>query len=124
MWSRFDVQRMEERRRNDSLRSKRHEQEMRRYESELAVQEEDRRRKKERWELEKREWEIKLTHSVWKERLEIAGYLICLIFAVVLLISGIRDGDLSSLGGSGIIGFISLCWALRGGTGRKTSAGA
>lgn len=122
MWSRYEAQRMEERRRNDSLRSKRHEQEMRRYEADLAVHEQDRREQKERWALEKREWEIKLAHSIWKERIEIAGSLVCLLLAIVLLISGIRGDDLFSLGGTGIIGAISFFWALRSEKGRKTSA--
>jgi hypothetical protein len=114
---------MEERRRNDSLRSKRHEQNMRRYEADLAAHEQSRREQKERWELEMREWEIKLAHSVWRERIEIAGYLICLLSAIVLLISGIRGDDLFSLGGSGIVGVISFGWALRSGKVGKTSAG-
>jgi hypothetical protein len=122
MWSRYEAQRMEERRRNDSLRSKRHEQEMRRYEAAIAVQEQDRREQQERWELEKREWEIKLVHSIWRERIEIAGFLICLVVATVLLISGIRGGDLSSLGGSGVFGAISFSWALRSEKGRRISA--
>ena len=122
MRSRYEAQRMEERRRNDSLRSKRHEQEMRRYEAAIAVQEQDRREQQERWELEKREWEIKLVHSVWRERIEIAGSLICLLVAIVLLISGIRGDSLSSLGVSGVFGVISFSRTLRSEKGRKTSA--
>lgn len=122
MWSRYEVQRMEDRRRIDSLRSKRHEQEMRRYEGELAEREQVRLEQQERWELEKREWEIKLAHSIWRERMEIASFLICILVAIVLLISGIRGDDLSSLGGSGIFGVISFIWALRSDKGRRTSA--
>lgn len=118
MWSRYDIQRMEERRRNDSLRSKRHEHAMRRYEAELADREQRRVEREERWKLEKMERETKLVYRSWRERIEIGTNLVGLAFAIVLLTGGIRSGQ-AVLGGSGAIGLFSVFWALHNSLGRR-----
>jgi hypothetical protein len=124
MWSNYNVQQMEERRRNDSLRSERHEHAMRRREAELADREQLRVEREERWELEKREREAKLVYSSWRERTEIGTNLVCLVFAIVLLIAGIRSSQVV-LGGSGAISLlVSVLWMLHGslGRGRESTA--
>lgn len=123
MWSKYDIQRMEERRRNDSLRSKRHEHAMRRYEAELADQEQRRVEREERWKLEKMERETKLVHSSWRERIEIGTNLVGLVCAIVLLIAGIRSGQ-AVLGGSGAIGLFSVLWMLHTSLGRRKQSTA
>jgi hypothetical protein len=123
MWSRYDIQRMEERRRNDSLRSKKHEHTMRRYEAELADQEQRRVEREERWKLEKMERETKLVYSSWRERIEIGTNLVGLVCAIVLLIAGIRSGQ-AVLGGSGAVGLISVLWVLHNSLGRRRESAA
>jgi hypothetical protein len=123
MWSRYEIQRMEERRRNDSLRSKRHEHAVRRYEAELADQEQRRVEREERWKLEKMERETKLTYSTWRERLEIGANLVGLACVIALLIAGIRSGQVV-LGGSGAVGFLSVLWMLHNSFGRRRESTA
>jgi len=118
MWSRYDIQRVEERRRNDGLRSKKHEQAMRRYEAELADQEQRRVEREERLELEKIEREDKPVYRSWRERIEIGVNLVGLVCVIVLLIAGIRSGQ-TVLGGSGVIGLVSVLWMLHGSLGRR-----
>lgn len=123
MWSRYDIQRMEERRRNDSLRSKRHEHAMRRREADLADQEQRRVEREERWKLEKMERETKLVYSSWRERIEIGTNLVGLVCAIVLLIAGIRSGQ-AVLGGSGAVGLFSVLWMLHNSLGRRRESTA
>lgn len=118
MWSRYEIQRMEERRRNDSLRSKRYEHAVRRSEAELADQEQQRVEREERWRLEKIERETKLVYSSWRERIEIGTNLVGLVCVIVLLIVGIRSGQ-AVLGGSGAVGLFSVLWMLHSTLGRR-----
>lgn len=123
MWSRYDIQRTEERRRSDSLRSKRHEHAVRRYEAELADQEQRRVEREERWKLEKMERGTKLVYSSWRERIEIGTNLVGLVCVIVLLIAGIRSGN-AVLGGSGAAGLFSALWMLHNSLGRRRESTA
>jgi len=123
MWSKYDVHRIEERRVNERLRSKRHEHDMRRYEADLANQEQLRMERKEQWELEKKEREIRLAHRSWRERIEIGAGLVWLAFTIVLLIAGVGS-DQIALGGSGVISLFSGSWMLSGSLGRRRESTA
>jgi hypothetical protein len=122
MRSQYDFYRIKERRRNDNLRSKKHEHAMRRYEANLADQEQDRVERKERWALEKRERETRLLYSSRRELIEIGMSLVCLASAIVLLIDGIRTGQAITLGGSGAMSSFSVLW-MHLSLGRKREAG-
>lgn len=119
----YDIQRIEERRRNDSLRSKRHEHAVRRYEADLADQEQRRVEREERWKLEKMEREARLVHSSWMERIQIGTNLVGLACAIILLVAGIRS-DQAILGGSGAAGITSALWLLHSFLGRKREPAA
>jgi hypothetical protein len=123
MWSKYDAHRIEERRRNESLSSKRHEHAMRRYEADLADQEQLGIERKERWELEKKEREIRLAHRSWRERIEIGAGLMWLAFTILLLFAGIRSEQFV-LGGSGVVSLFSVSWMLRSSLGGRRESAA
>jgi hypothetical protein len=130
MWLNRDFQRIEERRRNDNLRSKRHENAMRRYEADLADREQSRVERKERleldierWDLEKKEREARLAYLLWRERIEIGTNLACLILSIAVVIAGIHSGQVV-LGGSGAVSLFWVRWMLHSSLSRRRESPA